>query len=93
MRRAAKIDANQNQIVTNLRQLGCSVAVTSMVGKGFPDLVVGYRGKNYLFEIKDGSRFPSQRKLTADEQAFFDSWKGSVQKVESFDDCLEVLKG
>lgn len=39
-RRAAKTDANQTKVVEHLRRAGLSVAVTSMVGNGFPDLVV-----------------------------------------------------
>jgi len=49
-RRAARVDANQKEIVTMLRRMGYSVAVTSDCGKGFPDIVVGRSGKNYLFE-------------------------------------------
>ena len=91
LRRAAKVDDNQNEIVLKLRQIGCSVAITSMVGRGFPDIVVGYRGINYLFEIKDGNKPPSKRKLTPDEVDWHHAWKGSVHVVESYDDCLAVL--
>ena len=44
MRRAAKVDANQPATVKALRDAGMTVAVTSSLGKGFPDLVVGFRG-------------------------------------------------
>jgi Holliday junction resolvase len=91
MRRAARIDDNQNEIVKKLRDIGCSVAITSAVGRGFPDIVVGFKGFNYLIEIKDGKKPPSQRKLTSDEQAWHDQWRGSVHIVESFDDCLAIL--
>ena len=91
MRRAARIDDNQNSIVSKLRQIGCSVAITSAVGKGFPDIVVGYKGRNFMFEIKDGSKPPSSRKLTKDEQKWHDEWRGNVHVVECFEDCLEVF--
>lgn len=48
MRRRARVDDNQAEIVKVLRQLGATVRPTHTVGDGFPDLVVGWRGKNYL---------------------------------------------
>lgn len=91
MRRAARIDANQNEIVQALRDVGASVAITSMVGSGFPDLVVGFRGRNFLFEIKDGSKPPSKRRLTDDEQEFFDTWRGIIFIVNDVNEALEIL--
>jgi Holliday junction resolvase len=81
MRRAARVDANQKEIVEYLRKRGASVQLLHTVGKGCPDIVVGYGGCNYLFEIKDGSKPASQRKLTPDEQEWHDEWKGSVLVV------------
>lgn len=91
MRRAARIDTNQPEIVQALRDVGASVAITSMVGAGFPDIVVGYRDHNYLIEIKDGSKPPSRRKLTKDEQAFFDTWRGTVYIAKDVDEALEII--
>ena len=91
MRRAARIDDNQNEIVKALRNVGASVAITSQMGKGFPDIVVGYRGLNFLFEIKDGNKVPSKRKLTDDEVQFFGNWHGQVDIVESIDDALKII--
>lgn len=91
MRLRARIDGNQNKIVEGLRKCGYSVQVLSMVGKGFPDILVGGRKRNVLLEIKDPAQPPSKRKLTADEQEFFDTWKGQVHKVESLEEALSVL--
>lgn len=92
MRRAAKIDGNQNEIVSQLRGIpGCKVAITSQVGHGFPDLVVGWMGQNYLIELKDGSLPPSKRKLTPDEKRFHGQWSGQIATCESFEDVLAVL--
>lgn len=88
---AKKIDKNQPDVVKKLRQIGCTVRVLSMVGKGCPDLLVGIKGNNYLFELKDGALPPSAKKLTPDEQVFFDTWKGKVYKVESFDEILNII--
>lgn len=88
MRRAARTDANQTEIVNALRGVGASVAVTSMLGDGFPDLTVGFRGENYLIEIKDGSKPPSKRKLTPDEKSFHNSWWGKIDIVKNIDEAL-----
>lgn len=53
MRRAAHIDANQPEIVEALRKLGATVTSLAGVGKGCPDLLVGYRGLTLLVEVKD----------------------------------------
>ena len=93
MRRAAKVDANQKEIVEGLRKLGCSVEVTSAVGKGFPDIIVGLRGKNYLIEIKDGNKCPSQQKLTSDQIEWHDAWRGQKVVCNSLDKAVEVVFG
>ncbi len=80
-RRAAKVDANQSAIVTALRKAGASVTPTHAAGSGFPDLVVGYRGQNYLLEVKDGSKPPSGRQLTPDQRDWHRDWRGQKAVV------------
>lgn len=92
MRRAARTDSNQTAIVSALRSIGASVAVTSAVGDGFPDIVVGYRGSNYLIEIKDGGKPPSAQALTDDQIMFHGSWCGVVYVVNSIEQALTVVK-
>lgn len=92
MRRAARIDANQNEIVAGLRAAGYSVCILSAVGKGVPDIMVGANGVNYLFEIKDGSKPKSARRLTVDESKWHEAWKGTVCVVESLSEALSHLK-
>ena len=89
--RAARVDANQPDIVKALRRVGCLVAITSGVGQGFPDIVVGYRQRIYLVEIKDGTKPPSATKLTKDEQAFHDKWTGYVHIIYNIDDALTMI--
>ena len=89
---AARTDANQREIVRVLRQLGATVCDLSGVGKGCPDILVGFRGKTYLAEIKDGAKPPSARKLTPDEKQFHESWRGRpVSVVECVPDALEMI--
>jgi Holliday junction resolvase len=91
MRRAAKVDANQAAIVEALRKCGASVQSLAAVGKGVPDLLVGLRTRNYLIEVKDGSKPPSARKLTPDQVQWHTKWAGQVLTVTSPDDALRQL--
>lgn len=91
MRRAAKVDANQKDIVDALRLAGASVVSTASMADGFPDLVVGYEGANYLIEVKDGGKPPSKQKLTADQVEFFASWQGSAQVARNVEEALAVI--
>lgn len=94
--RAKKIDANQPEIVAALRQIGCSVAITSAAGDGFPDIVVGrtdiygYR-RNWLIEIKNINNPPSQRKLTPDQIKFHGEWRGQIAVIESPEEALNLI--
>jgi hypothetical protein len=86
MRRAAKVDSNQTEIVNTLRQLGCSVTVTSTIGKGFPDLVVGISGRTFLVEVKS-----KKGTYTSDQLAFVSSWKGNYYTVRTREDCVALI--
>jgi len=92
MRRAARTDENQEQIVKALRAVGASVQSLAAVGHGVPDLLVGYQGKNILIEIKDGNKTPSKRKLTDDQMKWHESWNGgAVAVVDSVDAAWAAL--
>lgn len=90
-RRAARIDDNQPEIVAALRAVGATVTPTHTAGAGFPDLCVGFRGQNYLLEIKDGTKIPSKRKLTSDQVEWHGAWRGQVAVVESVDEALAAI--
>ena len=92
MRHAARIDANQEQIVSALRAMGATVRIVTQ-GNGFPALLVGFRGVTILMEVKDGQKVPSARKLTPAEQKFFDEWRGGIVAiVNSVDEAIDLLK-
>ncbi len=90
--RAARVDDNQGEIVAYLRSMVASVQVLSAVGKGCPDLLVGYRRRNVLIEVKDGDKPPSKRKLTPDEREWHALWRGEVRIAESIDDARSILE-
>ena len=90
--RAAKIDANQDQIVTALRAAGATVQSLAGVGKGVPDLLVGYKGQTLLLEIKDGNKPPSKRSLNEDQLRWHGSWKGgALAVVDNPDAALRMI--
>lgn len=62
-------DSNQDDVVKALRRSGWFVLVTSGQGFGCPDAFAARGGRMLAIEIKDGSKVPSARKLTPDEQA------------------------
>lgn len=75
-RRAARVDANQAQIVSALRAAGATVQSLAEVGNGVPDLLVGHRNQTYLLECKDGNKPPSARELTQDQIEWHVNWTG-----------------
>ena len=93
MRRAAKIDANQPAIVDALRKCGAFVQSLAAVGNGCPDLLIGYRGRTFLIEVKDGSKVPSAQKPTPDQLFWHACWVGgSLAVVNDIEGALRILK-
>ena len=92
MRRAAKVDANQAEIVAALRKAGASVQPLHAVGKGCPDLLVGWEKRNYIFEVKDGTQPPNKQRLTPAESEWHTAWRGQVHIIRSVADALSVLE-
>jgi len=83
VRQRGRIDTVQPGIVKALRDLGASVAVTSSLGRGFPDLVVGWRGRNTLLECKTGNA-----NLTGDEADFQMRWAGQITIVRTVEEAV-----
>lgn len=89
--RAKKVDQNQPRIVEQLRKLHVSVQHLHTVGQGCPDLLLGFRGNNFLVELKDPAQPNSKRILTPAEEDFFEGWYGQVNVCETIDDILKVI--
>jgi Holliday junction resolvase len=81
VRRAAKVDANQDSVVSALRAAGATVQSLAAVGKGVPDLLVGHKGQTLLMEVKDGRKTPSAQRLTEDQLTWHGAWKGGPLAV------------
>lgn len=87
VRRRAKIDGNQREIVDALVQVGCSVSSASEVGDGFPDLVIGYLARSgprcTVAEVKR-----PKGKLTDDQVRWRCKWVGPFVIFRTVDDAL-----
>jgi len=88
VRRAAKVDANQAQIVEALRDAGASVTLLHMVGGGCPDLLVGIHGVTGLVECKvKGGKF------TEHQIKWWDEWRGGpIAQVTDVEGALRFLR-
>lgn len=94
MRRAAKVDSNQSEIVAALRKLGAAVIITSQLKNAF-DLLVLFQSRIYIVEVKDGSLPPSARKLTDGEmkcKRLVESVGVKYHIITSVDDAVKMVK-
>lgn len=86
-----RTDKTQKAAVALLRRAGFSVFITSDVGCGFPDLVVGKNGITLLLEMK--SKGERKRKS---QVAFADEWQGAPvlfawSAEEALEKCLLAI--
>lgn len=85
---AKRTDANQTEIVAALRKIGATVQPIHEIGKGCPDILVGYAGRNYAIEIKSGTEG-----LTYLELCWHREWRGQVDIVNSAEDAIDLVTG
>ena len=84
-----RVDENQKQLVHTFIALGASVLNLSTVGRGCPDLLIGYRGKSVLVEIKSGSKAT----FTEPQVKFMQEWRGgTVSRIDSVDAAIRLIK-
>lgn len=83
MRHASRTDANQAEIIKSLRGIGCRVEYI----KEPCDLLVGFRGKTVLLEVKvDGGR------LTKPQVEFIATWNGgALHVVRDSREAIEIV--
>ena len=95
MIRAARTDANQTEIVEGLRKIGAVVIITSQLKNAF-DILVAYRSKLYIMEIKDGKKPKSSHRLTEGElkcKAKVEGVGVPYNVVLSLDEAIRVVGG
>lgn len=90
MRRAARRDDNEREIIDALRAAGAYVKQIN--DDGTFDLLVWFNNKCLLLEVKDGKKPPSARRLTEAEQKFHDEYPGNnLFIVNSVAEALSML--
>ena len=93
MRRAARVDSNQAEIVKAIRKIGAEVTHLHTVGKGVADLLVSFRQRWLVLEVKDGSKPASARELTPDEERWIGRQRAPVFIVTSPLEAVTFLQG
>lgn len=92
MRKRARKDANHDPIAKALVEAGYSVADTSQLGAGFPDLVIGGVNRktglatNWLIEVKT-----AKGKTKPGQDAFAANWRGVYAVVRTVDEAFKLV--
>lgn len=85
-RRAAKVDANQSQIVSALEAAGATVQSLAAIGNGCPDILAAFRDRMYLMEIKRDKAKPNDL-----QKKWHIAWGATVYVVYGPDDALKAI--
>ena len=87
-------DSNEAEIIAALEAVGATVEQIP-TGGGVPDLLVGYRFRNYLLEVKrqpiKGKVKPSEVRLNPTQRRWFVMWAGHCEVVRTPEEALAVL--
>lgn len=96
MRRIARVDQNQKEIIKALRDAGATVQPLHSIGQGCPDLLVGAKGVTHLLEVKNPKALSGVGRVmqaTKDRQAaWHEKWRGVPPvKVYTVEEALKVI--
>lgn len=89
MRRAARTDDNQHELVEALKKVG---AKCYFIGKPV-DLLVGFRGKNLLLEVKRPDKRGQPSALTQAQKDFISTWPGDVAICYTIQEAISAVVG
>jgi hypothetical protein len=87
VRRAAKVDANQERVVADLRKMGVRILSLAPMGKGCADLLCLHRDRLYLVELKN----PERSRITEAQKEFHLRWPVIVAETaeQAFREIVE----
>ena len=102
MRRAGKVDANQEAIVAALRASGCAVQSLAGVGAGVPDLLVyrPFNGSRNGYTVDGDGRLSGHYFLieckagsgfTPAQKRWHAAWPGPAHVANSVEDALLIV--
>ena len=89
MRRNAKVDSNQKEIVQQMRDYGCVVLHTHQLKNAF-DLLVGFKRKLYIVEVKNGSKKLTEGELRC--KKMFNYVGIDYHVITSFNEFKNILE-
>jgi hypothetical protein len=95
MNYAKRTDDNHREVIDAFRKAmpDATLFDASGAGKGFGDVVVGWKKQNFIFEIKDPAKCPSARSLTDAQKEFHLTWQGQIKVVHTAADmCAEIAR-
>jgi hypothetical protein len=81
-------DKNQDEIVEALEDVGASVCKATQLGGGAPDLLVGFRGRNYFIEVKNPD---TGYDLSPKQERWHADWRGHVYVARTVDEALTAI--
>lgn len=81
---ARKRDANEKAIVDALRRAGATIVRLSVPDA--PDLLVGYRGRNWLLEVKT-----ARGRTKVGQLAWAMGWNGHTAVARTVDEAFNVI--
>jgi hypothetical protein len=79
-------DDNEQAVVDALERIGCTVF---KIGRPV-DLLVGFRAKNWLLEVKNKN---GRDKLTEFQQDWIPAWRGQVRIVHTPQEAVDLVTG
>lgn len=85
---ARRVDANQAEIVAALRKIGAAVTPLHTVGQGVADLLVSWRQRWFLFEVKSDHK----GKLTPDEKRWIGEQRAPVFVITSASEAINFMQ-
>ncbi len=87
-----RVDANQKEIVAALKNVGASIIDTARVGKGVPDLIVGFRNETFLMEIKNPKTQYGKKGFNKLQAEWANNWNGGkVSIVRTIEEALKAI--
>ena len=92
MRYAARIDENQPEIVKALRAAGAAVTPLHRVGQGVSDLLVSFRQKWIVMEVKNPFKPKADQELTPDQVKWIGLQRAPVYVVTNAMEAVDFIK-
>lgn len=85
---AKRVDDNQLEIVRELEQIP---GVTVLVIGDPVDLLIGYKKKNYLVEIKRLDKVNRESATTEKQKKFFREWTGQARIAATTEEIITLI--